>query len=104
VGALKKPPGATWGHLGPLGRERATDIDIHLVVTVRSTPQVDFGQIGCLGSLKGGSTWPGGGVRVSRDYAPESSIAAWLISNTSHLGCPPGRIPPGPAVLKGGSW
>jgi hypothetical protein len=41
---------ATWGHLGPPGRERATDIDIHLVDTVRSTPQVDFGQIGRLGS------------------------------------------------------
>ena len=46
VGALKKPPGATWVHLGPPGRERATDIDIHLVHTVRSTPQVDFRQIG----------------------------------------------------------
>ena len=44
VGALKKPPG------GPPGRERATDIDIHLVDTVRSTLQVDFGQIGRLGS------------------------------------------------------
>ena len=49
VGALKKATWATWGHLGPLGRERATDIDIHQVVTVRSTPQVDFGQIGVLG-------------------------------------------------------
>ena len=31
VGALKKPPGSTWVHLGRPGRERATDIDIHLV-------------------------------------------------------------------------
>jgi hypothetical protein len=51
------PPGgcskkATWVHLGPPGRERATDIDIHLVDAVRSTPQVDFGQIGRLGSKK----------------------------------------------------
>jgi hypothetical protein len=45
VGALKKP---TWAHLGPPGRERATDIDIYLVYTVHLTPQVDFGQIGGL--------------------------------------------------------
>ena len=50
VGALKKPPGSTWVHLGRPGRERATDIDIHLVHAVRSTPRVDFGQIGRLGS------------------------------------------------------
>ena len=89
-------------HLGPPGRERATDIDIHLVDAVRSTPQVDFGQIGRLGSWKGGPTWPGGGVCVNRDCAPKSSIAVSFISNLSHLGSPPGRIPQVPTVLKGG--
>ena len=53
--ARSTPPGgrsknATWGHPGPPGRERATHIDIHLMDTVCSTPQVDFGQIGRLGS------------------------------------------------------
>ena len=88
-GRSKKP---TWVHLGPSGRERATDIDIHLVDTVRSTPQVDFGQIGRLG----------GGVHVNRDCAPKSSIAVSFVSNLSHLGSPPGRIPQVPTVLKGG--
>ena len=74
---------ATWGHLGPLGRERATSINIRLVVTVRSTPKVDFGQIGRLSSWKGGFTWPGGGVRANRDCAPKSSIAASFVSNSS---------------------
>ena len=64
---------------------------------------MDFGQTGRLGSRKGGFTWPDGGVRVNRDCAPKSSIVASFVSNLSHLGSPPGRIPSGPTVLKGGS-
>ena len=45
---------------------------------------------------------PGGGVRANRDCTPKSSIAASFVSNLSHPGSPPGRIPPGPTVLKGG--
>ena len=39
-------------HLGPTGGSRATQIDIHLVEVVRLVTQVDFGQVGGLGSQK----------------------------------------------------
>jgi len=41
-------------------------------------------------------------VRVNRNWAPKYSIAASFVSNLSHLGSPPRRIPQVPTVLKGG--
>ena len=38
-----------------------------------------------------------------RSLLIEYVIVASFVSNTSHLGSPPGRIPSGPTVLKGGS-
>jgi hypothetical protein len=66
VGALKKPP----------GRERATDIEIHLVDTVRSTPRWNLGRSVVLVAEKEVSP----GVRANRDCAPKSNIAAGLLS------------------------
>ena len=41
-------------------------------------------------------------MRVNRDWAPKCSIVASFVSNLSHLGSLPGRIPQVPTVLKGG--
>ena len=41
-------------------------------------------------------------MRVNCDWAPKCSIAASFVSNLSHLGSLPGRIPQVPTVLKGG--
>jgi len=101
VGALKKPPGATWVHLVVNGPP--ISISTWCILFVRR-PKWILGGLAVLAAEKEVSPGqvPGGGVRAYRDHTPKSSIAASFVSNLSHLGSPPRRIPPRPAVLKWG--
>ena len=90
MGALKKLP-------RPTSRKWATNIDIRLVDIVHLTPQVDLGRLVILVVKK----------KVSSGYIEAFAlttialIAASFISNLSHLGSLPRRIPLVSTVLRG---
>ena len=77
--------GCPKSHLGPPGGSRATQIDIHLVGVVRLVTQVDFGQVGGLGSQKSSPYLARWSPRVSRDYTAKSSIDCAILAKIAHL-------------------
>ena len=71
--------------LGPPGGSRATQIDIHLVEVVRLVTQVDFGQVGGLGSQKSSPYLARWSPRVNRDCTAKSRIDCAILAKIAHL-------------------
>ena len=75
----------------------------HLVGVVRLVTQVDFGQMGGLGSQKSSPYLARWSLRVSRDYTAKSRIDCAILAKIAHLAgemCP---ISPVPLLLRGGT-